>query len=163
MRIVGQRCWFVQRWIESYPPLSSYCHLLLPPFSFFHKSNGVKRYNFLCLPASSRRRGIKRKSSGHKHLGKFTPCPLNLMENKLASLCVRWRDKRGCALRKLDTITGHHTSQSRTSQMANRSIGAQEDHILHLYWERKALPHMDIVLNSGELAGAMLMACVINT
>lgn len=62
----------------------------LLPFSTFHKINrascAVKRYNFFHLPSISVRRSTKRKSVGHKHLGKFTPCPLSLMENKLASL-----------------------------------------------------------------------------
>jgi len=118
MGIVRQRCWFVQQWVESrFPPLfPPICHLLLLPFSFFHIRNGVscavKRYNFLCLQTSPSRRGTKRKSSGHKHSGKFTSSPLNLIENKFVSLglfllqqkqplCSLER-QRGCAVREVD-------------------------------------------------------------
>lgn len=135
-------------------------------------SCAVKRYNFLCLSTTSSRRGTKRKSSGHKHSGKFTPCPLSLMENKLAFLDLFLLQQKLplCTLKKGSMLPGScRSSQNLTSLRAEHPkcpMDPQElsrTTSLHLHSERKALPHTAMVANSAELAGLVLTAHVINT
>lgn len=139
------------------------------PFSFFHKKNwvpyAIERYNFHCLPTSFRRRGTKTTTSGHEHLGKFTPCPLNgfLLAASNTTSVEFGETKRAVLGGKWEIITGHHISESRTSQMSSRTIGAQDNHFLHLCSTKESSPSMKIVVNSVELAEAMLTVCDMNT
>lgn len=141
--IFGQCCWFVQRSIETCFP-SSFLLLLFSFSAFlsFIKKDSVpcaiRGYSFLCLPASFTRRGTKM-TSGHKHLGKCTPCPLNgfLLGASNTTFVEAGETRKAVLGGRWKTTTGHQISESRTFQMSSRTIGDQDNHFLHLSSRRR--------------------------
>lgn len=95
------------------------------------------------------------------HLGKCTPCPLNgfLLAALYTAFVEAGETRRDVLVGTWKIITGHHISESRTFQMSSRTIGAQDNHFLHLWSRKESLPSRKMVVNSLELAGAMLTAC----